>query len=488
MKPSLKQYSVGLLLVLSLSISAQAASDSLERGKRAFESGKMRDAVTYFDQAILSARSVSDRNLSYYYQGLALFEMGYYFSAYRSFRMVLLKPDPKNKPVYGKAIKNAVVIMDRLNLVDRVGKLVVKLPGAYIPQELNHMVHYAAGVHHYSENNFSAAESRLKSVNPESQFYLKALFYLGVIATRKKDYNDAIVYFNKVAQLSSNRRGSEVMEDLAKLNLARSLYSRGKLEASIEAFARFTSGSPFWLDVLLEASWPLMRMNDSTVSLGNLHTLTSPFYRESLVGEAYVLKATILFALCKYEEMRRTLNDFFEIYDPILRAMEKEKGVLDSPMAFFNAYTRKAGLNRAYVSVIDRDPGISHDLKVRELLQEERMRLGVFARMKTINAIKETLDKVIGYISTRVGKDLMSIHSRHLRQLVAQREQANYLKVEIITGEKELIEKSKGLPAKRVTDVETKVFAGYHYWPFQGEYWEDELGSYVYTTESSCVD
>ena len=26
------------------------------------------------------------------------------------------------------------------------------------------------------------------------------------------------------------------------------------------------------------------------------------------------------------------------------------------------------------------------------------------------------------------------------------------------------------------------------YWPYDGEYWEDELGTYVYTTESSCVN
>lgn len=80
------------------------------------------------------------------------------------------------------------------------------------------------------------------------------------------------------------------------------------------------------------------------------------------------------------------------------------------------------------------------------------------------------------------------MHARKLKELLAQREQANYLKVEIVTGEKELIEGQKGLPPKRVVDVETSVGENYHFWPYAGEYWEDELGAYVYTTESSCVN
>ena len=33
---------------------------------------------------------------------------------------------------------------------------------------------------------------------------------------------------------------------------------------------------------------------------------------------------------------------------------------------------------------------------------------------------------------------------------------------------------------------ELKVGQDLEYWPFQGEYWEDELGGYVYNVNSLC--
>src|SRR5205823_5139657 len=117
--------------------------------------------------------------------------------------------------------------------------------------------------------------------------------------------------------------------------------------------------SPHWLTVLLEASWPLMRVNDTTVSLGNLHTVLSPFYREDLVGEGYILRTTILYSLCKYEEMRQTLSQFFTLYDPVLRAMQSEQSHFGGPEAFYTAFNSGKGLNRSFMNFAKRDQGIA---------------------------------------------------------------------------------------------------------------------------------
>jgi len=229
-------------------------------------------------------------------------------------------------------------------------------------------------------------------------------------------------------------------------------------------------------------------MNDTTVSLGNLHTVLSPYYREDLVGEGYILRATILFSLCKYEEMRRTLAQFFHFYDPILRAMQQETSTLGSADAFYRAYVSEKGLNRPFVNFAKRDPGIQNSLKVLELLREERRNLAQFSRNDQMKRMAGIIDDTEKSLALEIGATLQRMHKRKLADLVEQREQANYLKVEIVTGEKDLIEGQKGLPPKRVVDVETTVAAGYHFWPYEGEFWEDELGTYVYTTESACVN
>ncbi|MBY0369530.1 hypothetical protein K2X33_02515, partial [bacterium] len=278
------------------------------------------------------------------------------------------------------------------------------------------------------------------------------------------------------------------VRELARLNLARSTYSAGQVEKSIEQYSQFTSSSPHWVTILLEASWPLLRVNDTTVSLGNLHTVLSPFYQEDLVGEGYILRTTILYSLCKYEEMRRTLAKFFEIYDPVLRSMQAETKQLGSDGSFYEAFASGNGVNRSFLNFAKRDEGITKETKVLELLRRERRDLAGMGRGEQTARLAKLVDEAITAQEREIGRDLRKLHERKLKELTAQREQANYLKVEIVTGEKELIESQKGLPPKRVVDVETTVGENYHFWPYSGEYWEDELGTYVYTTESSCVN
>lgn len=461
---------------------------AFELGKRQFESGNYVRALDLFAQAIGQSREPAQRNRAYYYQGLTLFEMGYYYSSYVSFRNVLLTADGGNKEVYEKAIKNAISITDKLNMVDRIGKVLDKLPANVVPPSVGPQTHFAIGVANLAQGNDDKASAHFKSVPPESNYYLKSLFFLGVLATKKKNYREAIFYNQKILEGARGRKELFPLAEIARLNLARSTYSAGEIERSIEYYSQFLSSSPHWLTVLLEASWPLMRVNDTTVSLGNLHTILSPFYREDLVGEAYILRATILFQLCKYEEMRKTLAQFFQIYDPVVRAMQTEQGSLGGADGYFRAFTTQKGINRAFLNFAKRDQGIEKQLKVLELLKQERAKLATLGRNEQIRRMAAIMDETIKGIGLEIGAVLQRMHKRKLQELVEQREQANYLKVEIVTGEKELIEGQKGLPPKRVVDVETSVAAGYHFWPFRGEFWEDELGTYVYTTESACVN
>ncbi len=486
------------LLILSLGSFAPSAfaerrnapskASALEMGRVQYERGRFARSLELFGDAVNQSDSPASRNLAYYYQGLALFELGLYHSSYVSFRNVLLTADAGNRQIYEKAIRNAVVISDKLDMPERIGKALVALPGSFISTSVAGHSNYAMGMHYFTSGDDSKASSYFKSVSPENPFYAKAAFQLGVIATRARNYNEAGALFERAYQAAGKDKDKYSQRELARLNMARTAYSFGQIEKSIELYAQFTSSSPHWLTILLEASWPLLRVSDTTVSLGNLHTVLSPFYHEDLVGEGYVLRATILFSLCKYEEMRRTLAQFFAIYDPILRSMQSESNRFAGDDTYYEAFAAKKGMHRAFLNFAKRDEGITKAMKVLDTLTKERKELARLGRNETILRLAKLVDEAIDSNQRDIGRDLRKMHARKLKELLAQREQANYLKVEIVTGEKELIEGQKGLPPKRVVDVETSVGENYHFWPYAGEYWEDELGAYVYTTESSCVN
>jgi len=462
---------------------------NLDSARQQYESGNFERALDVLSQTINSTRDANTRNRAFYYQGLSFFELGLYYSSYLSFRSALLNPDERFPEVLEKSIKNSVLIADRLDLVDRIGNVISKVKPEAIPRSVASTARFAVGVYYFNTSKNDLASRELKSVSPESPYYPKALYYLGILATKAKNYKDAGYHFEKVVSLTRGKSEFRNLEELGKLNLARTAYSAGDEEKSVELYAKFLSSSPYWLDVLLEASWPLLKMNDTAVSLGNLHTILSPFYKEDLVGEGYLLRATLLHRLCKYDEMRRDLASFFKIYNPIIKEMQKEESKLGSSQAYYTAYTsQKENLNRAFVNVLNRDQGIQKNLGIIAILNEERMNLSGISKNEQVRRMIAQVEEFKKSLAAETGKTIRNIHKRKLQELIDQREQANYLKVEVVTGEKELIESQKGLPAKRVVDIKTEVAQDYHFWPFNGEYWEDELGTYIYTTESSCVN
>lgn len=462
---------------------------NLDLARRQYEAGNFERAIDVLSQTINSTRDANTRNRAFYYQGLSFFELGLYYSSYLSFRSALLNPDDRHPEVLEKSIKNGVLIADTLDLVDRIGSVIAKIKPEMIPSSVRSSARFAVGLFYFNTGKNELALQELKSVSPESPYYPKAIFHMGILATKAKKYKNAAYYFEKVVSLTRGKKELYGLEELAKLNAARTAYSEGEIEKSVELYSKFLSSSPYWLEVLLEASWPLLKMNDTAVSLGNLHTILSPFYKEDLVGEGYLLRATLLHKLCKYDEMRRDLASFFKIYNPLIKEMQKEESRLGTGQSYYLAYTdQKGNLNRPFTNVLNRDQGIQKNIRIISILKDERSGLAKLNRNEQIRNLTSQVKDLTDSIALETGKTIRNIHKRKLKELIDQREQANYLKVEVVTGEKELIESQRGLPAKRVVDVSTEVAKGYHFWPFNGEYWEDELGTYIYTTESSCVN
>ena len=71
-------------------------------------------------------------------------------------------------------------------------------------------------------------------------------------------------------------------------------------------------------------------------------------------------------------------------------------------------------------------------------------------------------------------------------------EQNDFLKLEMLGGKKEVVAKEisgRKIPRKQIIDDASRNFFianGFEYWPFQGEYWLDELGNYHYVGVQAC--
>jgi hypothetical protein len=88
--------------------------------------------------------------------------------------------------------------------------------------------------------------------------------------------------------------------------------------------------------------------------------------------------------------------------------------------------------------------------------------------------------------------DMVKAHMLNMRvELKDLYEQAGFIRYEMITGQKEAVKrkivgKDVEVAVEDKKDREFYVQNGYEYYPFQGEYWLDEVGNYHYLGKSSC--
>jgi hypothetical protein len=64
-------------------------------------------------------------------------------------------------------------------------------------------------------------------------------------------------------------------------------------------------------------------------------------------------------------------------------------------------------------------------------------------------------------------------------------ENAALIEVEINTKIRERLIEAK-VPSSIVVNYDAEVKKGYEFWPFEGEFWRDEVGSYAFATSSVC--
>src|SRR5690606_26007868 len=99
------------------------------------------------------------------------------------------------------------------------------------------------------------------------------------------------------------------------------------------------------------SSWPLFHRDDYNAALGYLKTLHSPYFVVKYYPESVILRAVLLFRLCKYAEMKRAIQFYRKEYTPYV-------GLLTN-------YLRERGGNSkvyfedvaAYMSADEGDPG-----------------------------------------------------------------------------------------------------------------------------------
>jgi hypothetical protein len=305
--------------------------------------------------------------------------------------------------------------------------------------------------------------------------------------------------FEAVVRIAPRGAAAAERRENALLQLARLAYSRGDDARAQTLYARVSRGAPQWLDALFESSWSHFRRGEDEKALGNLLTLHAPFFQGRYFPESHVLKALVLYENCRYADARRALQEFEARYRPVHDGLAQAVQMLPSAQAAAEALVpgaqallaRLPELARAEVTRLFSTPELTLSSRqvaamAAELDSMDRrgaaFRGSPFAgvvvpqvRNARLDLVQRTGDRARGALASERAE---------LRELLGQSLRLGF---EIAGREKELAEApapsspaAQRRPPPQVEDDEEM-------WPFQGEYWRDELGSYRFHLGDRCV-
>ena len=363
---------------------------------------------------------------------------------------------------------------------------------------------FLLGQNAFNQGELESALSYFALVSADSTFWARSLYYKGITHVRQFEAQPAVDAFK--ALLALDGKGAEAEEgkrlnEMAMLAMARTFYSTGEFEKSLRLFEGIPLGSSTWLDALFESSWAHFQLDQSNRALGNLHSLNSPFFSAQYYPEAPILQAVILFESCRYTGVRKTLDLGDDVYAPLLGQLEALAGERTSDLDFFGFYQAAESKLSS-----DFDPRLQQitraalsDRSVREAaafvrqVESERAALsklpaevlsGPFGQYLT-----GKLEAELGGAQANLGGLVRRRMERITSELRAKRREAEAIRVEADLSEASLLRAQKATGALgEVPDVVSETRPAWYQmaWPFEKEYWRDELGHYSYHIASKC--
>jgi hypothetical protein len=509
-------------------VTAGQMTEEAAQGKRLFDAERWSEAALALKRVVAGDTGDDEGNkqIAQYHLAIALYRLQFYQASYGIFSEIADKPNHLkfNETLLWLA-KLATQLPEPADIVERVGKYKSDQIARFNnPQQrdLYWQLNYLLGRYKYRNRNYEEAIGLFSKVEKQSKYFVKSQFFSGISYVQLRKSVPAVKSFQKVVQaIDEGVEGVDDesrMRDLAFLSMARTYYSASvrlddnnvpsidsaKLSAAVKYWNRIDVASEYWLDGLFEQSWAYFMAGDYPHALGNLHTIEAPYFPNSFYPEGDILKAVISFTICQYEDATTVVARMKKRYEPIKKELESTlnrfKGD-DSEQKFFqfvkDVRAGKANLSPTVRPIVENalsDRQLLRNLEYVRVLDEEEARFkkapASFRNSPLGGDVTDALGLARDLAVRNAGTLAKERYQRNLDELNEHLRDASKILIDITAAERNKLDQAvvSGQFSKEeaLTYGVVKPDDEHVLWPFDGEYWRDELGFYRQVVNSKC--
>lgn len=344
----------------------------------------------------------------------------------------------------------------------------------FLPPDVENYVNFEQGLYDLKVGNTRWANTHFSKLTDGTSEASRAKFAVLVNKLKKekdvsKETVDAFLTLTKDDQLTEDARNE------ARLAVARLRYERKDFKGALEAYesVKLPPLDPGRATLYLEEAWTRYRLGEVRAAMGLLQTLDAPSFRDAFLPDKYLLRGMIYRDLCHYLPAKRAAKELVRHYADSLEAIHERDDL-----------TQDLHIRRA----AEAEGATQHASKFLTSLNLETERLGhfagsfgdrLFSHLSKLYAL-ETAEATRHY-DEQLDQSVRDVADK----LLTAAEQERLLEYEV--GLK-LYERIKKGARQVVSPNDPKIGSDKVVFPFDGEYWNDELRDYRVSLKSRCVE
>ncbi|MFZ3231798.1 MAG: hypothetical protein WA160_16450 [Pseudobdellovibrio sp.] len=357
----------------------------------------------------------------------------------------------------------------------------------------------------------SAILEKSLAINPDNE---ETLYLAGLINVKKNKPENAIVYYEKLYKKYVDKPTTLRKKAEAVMALARTNYAAKKYIEAIALYREIPKDNDLYRQAQAELTWSLFRVAQFRSALSVVQSLNTPYYENFYNPESLLLRSLILLFVCQTEDLEKSIQLFKKNYLSTLNVINIWNASNYSAVEHFveveqtlnqlkkikngNLPNFKGRLPFFLVRSILEEPDVKGKISYLNKLKLERKTLNaMFLAKDTVGFLKfgqKVIDGRVKSVSNEIGQLIkFQLHQteEELSEFASQYEFINY---EMLNLKKEdAKKKANSVSSLDLADQVNKndkrdfyIQNGYQYYPFQGEFWRDEIGNYQYIGVNRC--
>lgn len=289
-------------------------------------------------------------------------------------------------------------------------------------------------------------------------------------------------------QLETNR-------DYCVAGIARVQFARGDYKKAESSYLDISKDSFVWPEILFEEAWTSYYTGNYNRTLGKLVSYKAPVFDFIFKPEVDVLKALTYMKMCLYDDAKKTADEF---YNDLLNPSRDLRSFLISRgkdyRYYYNLMADHEDNKRAPLSLVESVlKSIRKDAAYIEMksaltaaiaeYNQLRKRQNSSMNKHLVKNVKTLLDEYRTTLGAYVRAGLVSKYA----ELYSAFQGMSYIKLEVLAQRKEKLYQTDVVEGRKRGDVKyIERNDKQYFWTFNGEFWADELGDYVFALRSEC--